>query len=94
MRATIYCAIPADADQELIVQSIESMQAQVAEYVPGYRLSTDPVFEPGRVAVFVEVEGAGDYLPTYAGNLDIMTAAAVRVGEQLAQLRMDKGASA
>jgi acetaldehyde dehydrogenase len=70
------------------------MQAQVAEYVPGYRLSTEPVFEVGRVAVFVEVEGAGDYLPTFAGNLDIMTAAAVRVGEQLAELRMDHGASA
>jgi acetaldehyde dehydrogenase len=94
MRATIYCAIPTDVDQELIVQSIGRMQAQVAEYVPGYRLSTEPVFEVGRVAVFVEVEGAGDYLPTFAGNLDIMTAAAVRVGEQLAELRMDQGASA
>jgi acetaldehyde dehydrogenase len=94
MRATIYCAIPADADQERIGQSIAGMQAQVAEYVPGYRLSTDPVFDAGRVAVFVEVEGAGDYLPTYAGNLDIMTAAALRVGEQLATLRLHKGASA
>ena len=56
---------------------------RVAEYVPGYRLR-DVVFDPQRVAVFLEVEGAADYLPPYAGNLDIMTSAAVRVGEELA----------
>ncbi len=63
------------------------MRDRVAEYVPGYRLRTEPVFDRGRVAIFLEVEGAADYLPTYAGNLDIMTAAAVRAGEQLARLR-------
>jgi acetaldehyde dehydrogenase len=63
------------------------MRDRVAEYVPGYRLRTDPVFDEGRVAVFLEVEGAADYLPSYAGNLDIMTSAAVRVGEELARAR-------
>jgi len=87
MRNTVFCQIPPDADQEAIEKSILDMREQVAEYVPGYRLRTEPVFDEGRVAVFVEVEGAGDYLPTYAGNLDIMTAAAVRVGEQLARAR-------
>jgi acetaldehyde dehydrogenase len=66
------------------------MAAQVARYVPGYRLISEPQFDPpgpgsavARVAVFVEIAGAGDFLPAYAGNLDIMTAAATRVGEEL-----------
>lgn len=94
MRDTIFCTIPPDADNDAIAQSILAMREQVAEYVPGYRLSTDPVFDDGRVAVFVEVEGAADYLPAYAGNLDIMTAAAVRVGEELALAELtEAGAS-
>jgi acetaldehyde dehydrogenase len=61
------------------------MEADVQTYVPGYRLTADPQFDHGRVAIFVEVEGAGDYFPTYAGNLDIMTAAATKVGEMIAR---------
>lgn len=68
------------------------MVAEVASYVPGYRLVADPQFdipfgdqESGRVAVFLEVEGAGDFLPRYAGNLDIMTAAATKVGNEIAR---------
>ncbi len=87
MRDTVYCAIPHDADREAITTSVLEMRDRVAEYVPGYRLRTEPVFDEGRVAVFVEVEGAADYLPSYSGNLDIMTSAAVRVGEQLAAMR-------
>jgi acetaldehyde dehydrogenase len=95
MRDTVFCTIPQDADTDAIAQSILAMRAQVAEYVPGYRLSTDPLFDDGRVAIFVEVEGAADYLPSYAGNLDIMTAAAVRVGEELALAELtETGASA
>jgi acetaldehyde dehydrogenase len=94
MRDTVFCTIPPDADNEAIAQSILAMREQVAEYVPGYRLSADPVFDDGRVAVFVEVEGAADYLPAYAGNLDVMTAAAVRVGEELALAELtEAGAS-
>ena len=93
MRDTIFCAIPEDADTELIAVSIRDMVAEVAGYVPGYRLLDEPQFDPpspatggmARVCVFVEVEGAGDFLPPYSGNLDIMTAAATRVGEQLAK---------
>jgi acetaldehyde dehydrogenase len=87
MSNTVYAVVPEGADEEAILASILEMRDRVAEYVPGYRLRTEPVFDRGRVAIFLEVEGAADYLPTYAGNLDIMTAAAVRVGEQLAELR-------
>jgi acetaldehyde dehydrogenase len=89
MRDTVYCQIPDDADEQAIGDAIIATCERVARYVPGYRLRTDPVFDEGRVAVFLEVEGAGDYLPPYAGNLDIMTSAAVRVGEELARLRSE-----
>lgn len=92
MRDTVFCAIPADADHDLITGSVEKRVAEVQQYVPGYTLRAAPQFdEPreqwggnGRVSVFLEVHGAGDYLPEYAGNLDIMTAAAARVGELVA----------
>jgi acetaldehyde dehydrogenase len=85
MRNTIFCEVGQDADEDAIASSVQDMVAAVARYVPGYRMKSNPVFGEGRVAIFVEVEGAGDYLPRYAGNLDIMTAAAVRVGEALAR---------
>ncbi|MEW1998921.1 acetaldehyde dehydrogenase (acetylating) [Streptomyces coelicoflavus] len=93
MQDTVFCAIPADADHAAVTASIRETVAKVASYVPGYRLRTEPQFdEPtpvsgglARVAVFLEVEGAGDFLPPYSGNLDIMTAAATKVGEGFAQ---------
>lgn len=92
MRDTIFAAIPEDADTAAITDSIHRMVADIQQYVPGYRLLNEPQFdEPSvisggmaKVSVFVEVEGAGDFLPPYAGNLDIMTAAATRVGEVVA----------
>jgi acetaldehyde dehydrogenase len=97
MRDTVFCMIGADADRDAIADSVHRMVAEVQRYVPGYTLRADPQFdEPrdswkghARVAVFLEVEGNGDYLPTYAGNLDIMTAAAARVGELMAQAKRD-----
>jgi acetaldehyde dehydrogenase len=90
MRDTIFCQLPTDADEKLVVKAIEDVIARVAHYVPGYRLKAAPQFGTAangtpRVAVFVEVEGAGDYFPPYAGNLDIMTAAAAAVGERMAE---------
>ena len=93
MRDTIFCAVPPDADRDAIVQSIVAMEKAVQEYVPGYRLLQEPqVDDPSpatrgqtKVSIFVEVEGAGDYLPPYSGNLDIMTAAATQVGETIAR---------
>jgi acetaldehyde dehydrogenase len=87
MRNTVYCSLKPGADRGGVSESISDIVAKVATYVPGYRLITEPVFDDERVAVFLEVEGAGDYLPPYSGNLDIMTAAAVKVGEQVALSR-------
>ena len=92
MRDTIFCSLEPDADVGAVTASIEAVEAEVQEYVPGYRLLTEPQVERevtpdgrGRVAIFVEVEGAGDFLPPYSGNLDIMTAAAARVGDEIAR---------
>ncbi|MGC4049952.1 MAG: acetaldehyde dehydrogenase (acetylating) [Paludibaculum sp.] len=93
MRDTIFCAIPEDADHDAITASIKDVVAAVQTYVPGYRLLNEPQFDEPSVVngghhvvtTFVEVEGAGDYLPPYAGNLDIMTAAATKVGEEMAK---------
>jgi acetaldehyde dehydrogenase len=92
MRNTVICSVPHGADDEAIATSIDAMVTEVQGYVPGYRMRGRPQFDEAsvvtggmrRVSVFLEVEGAADYLPPFAGNLDIMTAAAVRVGEQLA----------
>jgi acetaldehyde dehydrogenase len=85
MKNTVFAAVPSNIDREAVQASIEAAVADVQAYVPGYHLKTEPVFDDGRVTVFVEVEGAGAYLPKYAGNLDIETAAAVRVGQEFAK---------
>lgn len=93
MRDTIFAMVPPDSDTDAIVQSIVAMEKAVQEYVPGYRLLQEPQIDgpseatkgQTKVAIFVEVEGAGDYLPPYSGNLDIMTAAAAQVGENIAR---------
>jgi acetaldehyde dehydrogenase len=88
MRNTIY-GIVEESDPEELRKSIEATVARIQQYVPGYRLRAKPLIEdfPGRqrkkITLYVEVEGAGDYLPRYAGNLDIMTSAAVKVGEEI-----------
>ena len=96
MRDTIFCSIPEDADHDLITTAIRKREKEIQEYVPGYRLLQEPQFDPpteitggmARVAIFAEVEGAGDFLPPYAGNLDIMTAAAAKVGEEIAKSKL------
>jgi acetaldehyde dehydrogenase len=99
MRDTVYCLIaaPDPGVRAAIAEAVTRMVADVAGYVPGYRLKqpvqvTEIDGDVGtlaqgvthKVTVLLEVEGAGDYLPAYAGNLDIMTSAAVRAGERLA----------
>jgi acetaldehyde/propanal dehydrogenase len=85
MRDTIHCLTEGEPDREAITDSVHRMVAEVQKYVPGYSLKNGPVFDERRVTVWMEVAGLGDYLPTYAGNLDIMTAAAVRTAELLAE---------
>lgn len=89
MRDTVHCLTEDTPDEAAITQSVHAMIAEVQKYVPGYRLKNGPVFDGKRVSVFLEVEGLGDYLPKYAGNLDIMTAAALRTGEMFAEEIMD-----
>jgi acetaldehyde dehydrogenase len=93
MRNTVYVVPATEFDEEAIFSSIAQMVAEVQRYVPGYRLKNPPVIEYREtpwgkrpvVIMLLEVEGAGDFLPPYAGNLDIMTASARRVGELFAQ---------
>jgi len=85
MRDTIHCLVEGEPRRAEIEASVRNMIAQVQKYVPGYRLVNGPVFDGNRVSVYLEVAGLGDYLPTYAGNLDIMTASAARTAEMFAE---------
>lgn len=99
MRNTVYCSLPAEAGvpgevQDRVRESIENMVETVKAYVPGYRLTAEPQFDEARddwngwarVTVLIEVKGAADYLPDYAGNLDIITSAAVATADKYAEL--------
>jgi acetaldehyde/propanal dehydrogenase len=84
MRNTISC-LTDDEPDHVITESILQMIKEVQKYVPGYRLVNGPIYDGNKVQVFMEVAGLGDYLPRYAGNLDIMTAAAARTAEMFAE---------
>lgn len=91
MRDTVHALVEEGyMDEEAVTASIHEMVKTVQSYVPGYRLRNEPVFDGNRVTVFLEVQGAGDYLPEYSGNLDIMTAAAVKVAEEFAKHKLAK----
>jgi len=85
MRDTIHCLTTDTPDEVAITESVHEMVKEVQKYVPGYKLQNGPVFDGNKVSVFMEVEGLGDFLPKYAGNLDIMTAAALRTAEMFAE---------
>lgn len=85
MRDTVHCLTESEPDQKAITKSVLEMIKEVQKYVPGYTLKNGPVFDGNRVSIYLEVEGLGDYLPKYAGNLDIMTAAALRTAEMFAE---------
>jgi acetaldehyde dehydrogenase len=98
MRDTVY-TFSAPADEDRVAESVEAMAREVQQYVPGYRLKQRVQFDrladiriPGvgngpsgvKSSIFLEVEGAAHYLPAYAGNLDIMTSAALATAERMA----------
>ena len=85
MRDTVHCLTESAPAETRITASVHAMIREVQKYVPGYKLVNGPVFDGKRVSVYMEVEGLGDYLPKYAGNLDIMTAAAARTAEMFAE---------
>lgn len=85
MRDTVHCLVEGEPDQAAITEAVHAMLKEVQKYVPGYKLVNGPVFDGNRVSIFLEVEGLGDFLPKYAGNLDIMTAAAARTAEMFAE---------
>jgi acetaldehyde/propanal dehydrogenase len=85
MRDTVHCLTEAAPKVAQIEASVHAMVKEVQKYVPGYRIVNGPVFDGNRVSIYLEVEGLGDYLPKYAGNLDIMTAAAARTAEMFAE---------
>lgn len=74
-------------DEDAIKESVYDIIRQIQKYVPGYRLRTPPILDGNKVTVIVEVEGAGDFLPKYSGNLDIINAAAIEVAEKIAKER-------
>jgi acetaldehyde/propanal dehydrogenase len=84
MRDTVRFLTVDEPNQAAITESVQRMIAEVQHYVPGYTLKNGSVFDGKRVSIYLEVAGLGDYLPRYAGNLDIMTAAALRTAEMLA----------
>jgi acetaldehyde/propanal dehydrogenase len=85
MRDTVHCLTKETPDQAAITESVLQMITEVQKYVPGYTLKNGPVFDGNRVSIYMEVEGLGDFLPKYAGNLDIMTAAGLRTAEMYAE---------
>lgn len=85
MRDTVHALVKEEGKEQEIIASIEIMAEEVRTYVPGYRLRGKPMFDGKKISVFIEVEGAGDFFPPYSGNLDIMTAAAAKVGNEMAK---------
>lgn len=81
MQTTIFAQVD-NPDMESLKKEIDLMIKKIQSYVPGYSLLVPPVFENGRIVIMVKAQGLGDYLPRYAGNLDIINCAAIAVAEQ------------
>jgi len=84
MQTTIFAQVER-CDIEAIKKAVADMETRIQSYVPGYKVVVPPVFDNGRVMVMVRVQGLGDYLPSYAGNLDIINCAAIAMVEAFAK---------
>jgi len=85
MQTTIQATIK-DPDMKSIIQAVNKMVATIQRYVPGYKLIVPPTFEGNRVIMTVRIKGLGDYLPSYAGNLDIINCAAITIAEEYSKI--------
>ncbi|MHC5249747.1 acetaldehyde dehydrogenase (acetylating) [Enterococcus sp. LJL120] len=92
MRDTVRVLVDGKPKTAEILAAIDKKVAEVQQYVPGYHLRSEPIIDKNEITVFIEVEGAGDFLPSYAGNLDIMTSAATKVAEEIAKHRSQEEA--
>lgn len=81
MQTTIFAQVE-NPDMDILISAVDKMVSKIQKYVPGYSLLVPPIYENGRIAIMVKVQGLGDYLPKYAGNLDIINCAAIAVAEQ------------
>ena len=90
MTNTIYVQVE-NPDERAIRESVDRMVKEIQTYVAGYRLRVPPILDGDKVTTIVEVEGAGDFLPKYSGNLDIMNSAAIAVAEKIAQRLLGEG---
>lgn len=86
MQTTVFAKVR-ECDAKKLEAPIREMEEKIQTYVPGYRIVVPPVFENGRIMVMVRVQGLGDYLPKYAGNLDIINCAAISMAEEYAKNR-------
>jgi acetaldehyde dehydrogenase (acetylating) len=87
MQTTIQ-AIIKDPDMQSITKVVNVMVESIQKYVPGYKLVVPPTFENNRVIITIRVTGLGDYLPVYAGNLDIINCAAIAIAEEYSKTLM------
>jgi acetaldehyde dehydrogenase (acetylating) len=88
MQTTIFADVE-KPDMKRLAAGVDAMVSRIQEYVPGYRLIVPPVIESGRIVIMVKVQGLGDYLPKYAGNMDIINCAAIAMAERYAQKKLD-----
>ena len=92
MRNTIYTKVE-NPDMDKITESVNAMVAKIQQYVPGYKLKLPPIWDGDKITTMIEVEGAGDFLPKHAGNLDIINSAAFRVGDTFAEYLLGQGSN-
>lgn len=81
MQTTIFAKVK-EVNMDALKKELDIMVAEIKAYVPGYHILVDPIYENGRIVVMVKALGLGDYLPKYAGNLDIINCAAIAVAEE------------